>query len=71
MDTSATATATANIDHTTTYPKFLRHLLTIATEGSFSFYAWMTFLTAVALVGANAWSHQVVEGMGVTAIIER
>jgi Ni/Fe-hydrogenase subunit HybB-like protein len=26
----------------------------------------MTVLTAIALVGANAWAHQVVEGMGVT-----
>jgi hypothetical protein len=31
----------------------------LATDGSPAFYAWMTLLTAVALVGANAWAHQV------------
>jgi Ni/Fe-hydrogenase subunit HybB-like protein len=35
----------------------------MATEGSLMFYAWMTLLTALALVGANAWANQVAGGM--------
>lgn len=35
----------------------------LATEGSLAFYAWMTMLTALFLVGANAWAHQVAGGM--------
>jgi molybdopterin-containing oxidoreductase family membrane subunit len=45
------------------YPGFLLRSLAVATDGSLGFYAWMTLLTAVALVGANAWAHQVVDGM--------
>ncbi len=39
-----------------------------STDGSWLFYAWMFALTAIALVGANAWAHQVVGGMGVTGM---
>lgn len=49
-----------------TYPRFLLRLLAIATDGGPVFYAWMTGLTAIALVGANAWAHQVAEGMALT-----
>ena len=52
--------------HWVSYPRFLWRLLVMATDGSFGFYAWMTALTAIALVGANAWAHQVVDGMIVT-----
>ncbi len=45
------------------YPGFLRRCVGLATDGSLAFYAWMTFLTAIALVGANAWSNQVADGM--------
>jgi molybdopterin-containing oxidoreductase family membrane subunit len=38
----------------------------MATEGNWLFYAWMIALTAVALVGLNAWAVQVTEGMSVT-----
>jgi molybdopterin-containing oxidoreductase family membrane subunit len=48
------------------YPGFLRKLLSLATDGSLAFYAWMTMLTAIALVGVNAWANQVAEGMIVT-----
>ena len=48
------------------YPRFLWRSVVLATDGSFGFYAWMIVLTAVFLVGANAWAHQVVEGMIVT-----
>ncbi|PAY21070.1 polysulfide reductase [Rhodopirellula sp. SM50] len=49
--------------HLLSYPRFLKRILYLATEGSFGFYAWMTALTAVTLVGANAWANQVAGGM--------
>ncbi len=36
-----------------TYPRFLWRARVAATDGSWLFYAWMTLLTAVALVGAQ------------------
>lgn len=54
--------------HRVSYPRFVLESLKVATDGSVSFYAWMTFLTAVALVGANAWAQQVAFGMGVTGM---
>lgn len=54
--------------HAATYPRFLWQLFKLGFEGTWRFYAWMTVLTAVALVGANAWAHQVVEGMGLTGM---
>jgi len=50
------------------YPRFLRQALHVATEGSWVFYLWMTVLTAVALVGANAWAVQVRDGMARTGM---
>jgi molybdopterin-containing oxidoreductase family membrane subunit len=55
-------------NHALTYPRFLSTLLRRAFAGSFRFYAWMTVLTAVGLVGANAWAHQVASGLGVTGM---
>jgi molybdopterin-containing oxidoreductase family membrane subunit len=52
--------------HWVSYPRFIWRMLVMATEGNWLFYAWMIGLTAVALVGVNAWSVQVTEGMGVT-----
>lgn len=52
--------------HWVSYPRFIWQSLVMATDGTLRFYAWMVFLTAVALVGANAWANQVVDGMGVT-----
>lgn len=52
--------------HWVSYPRFIWQSLILATDGPLKFYAWMTFLTAVALVGANAWAHQVAEGMILT-----
>ncbi|MCA9184446.1 MAG: NrfD/PsrC family molybdoenzyme membrane anchor subunit [Pirellulaceae bacterium] len=46
-----------------TYLGFLRRSLWLVTEGSLLYYAWMMALTAIALVGANAWAHQVADGM--------
>ncbi|MDJ0974836.1 MAG: polysulfide reductase NrfD [Planctomycetota bacterium] len=45
------------------YPRFLFRAVSAATSGSFAFYTWMIALTAVFLVGANAWAHQVTDGM--------
>lgn len=47
----------------TSYLKFLRRSVTVATDGGWVFYAWMILLTAIALVGANAWAVQVRDGM--------
>jgi Ni/Fe-hydrogenase subunit HybB-like protein len=49
--------------HWVSYPAFIWRSLVMATDGRMPFYAWMTLLTAVALVGANAWAHQVTSGM--------
>ena len=63
MTTPATPTIEERPSHWTNYPRFLVRALWLATEGSFLFYAWMTVLTAVFLVGVNAWAHQVAGGM--------
>jgi molybdopterin-containing oxidoreductase family membrane subunit len=52
--------------HWVGYPSFLWRSLVLATDGSLAFYAWMTLLTAVSLVGANAWARQVTGGMILT-----
>jgi len=48
------------------YPKFIWWGLGVSTDGNLLFYLWMFVLTAVSLVGANAWSVQVADGMIVT-----
>lgn len=48
------------------YPRFIWWGLGEATNGGIWFYLWMLVLTAVALVGANAWAVQVADGMIVT-----
>jgi Ni/Fe-hydrogenase subunit HybB-like protein len=50
------------------YFRFIWHLIGRSVEGSPRFYVWMALLSAVALVGANAWAKQVVAGMGVTGM---
>ena len=52
----------------TSYPAFLRAALSEATQGNRYFLAWMVALTTLCLVGLNAWCHQVVDGLGVTAM---
>lgn len=54
--------------HTQTYPRFIARVLWEAFDGNWRFYVWMIFLTAVFLVGANAWAVQVRDGMGLTAL---
>lgn len=54
--------------HWVGYRRFLWRMLSLATDGGLPFYAWMTLLTALALVGANAWAQQVQQGMAVTGM---
>jgi molybdopterin-containing oxidoreductase family membrane subunit len=56
--------------HAITYPRFLLQAVARAFDGKPLFYAWMTFLTAIALVGANAWAHQLAQGMQITAMTD-
>ncbi len=48
------------------YLRFLGMVVVRAFSGTWRFYAWMTVLTAIALVGLNAWGHQLLNGMRVT-----
>lgn len=57
--------------HWVSYPRFLWRSAVKATDGSWLFYAWMFVLTAIALVGANAWAHQVADGMVVTNMTDQ
>jgi Ni/Fe-hydrogenase subunit HybB-like protein len=63
MSMSTTALSPDKSSHLMSYPRFIGRLLWLATEGSFAFYVWMTVLTALSLVGANAWANQVAGGM--------
>lgn len=58
----------SDAQHIRSYPAFLWRAMGVATDGSWPFYTWMTALTAVFLVGVNAWTHQLIDGMGVTAM---
>jgi len=48
------------------YIRFLARMLWLSLDGTWRFYTWMTVLTAIMLVGVNAWAHQVSDGMIVT-----
>lgn len=50
------------------YPRFLVKALLDSVEGNWVFYVWMTALTAIFLVGANAWAVQVRDGMHLTSM---
>jgi Ni/Fe-hydrogenase subunit HybB-like protein len=52
--------------HWISYPRFLRECVRISFDGGPLFYAWMTALTALALVGLNAWANQMASGMALT-----
>jgi molybdopterin-containing oxidoreductase family membrane subunit len=62
-DSTHNPTGASDASALLSYPGFLWRALVVATDGTLGFYAWMTLLTAFALVGANAWAHQVVDGM--------
>jgi molybdopterin-containing oxidoreductase family membrane subunit len=68
MNNSESISTTETGGHVSSYPRFLLRLAGIATDGSWMFYAWMIGLTAMALVGANAWAIQVSQGMAVTGM---
>ncbi len=55
-----------HLSHLNSYPRFIWRMMVMATEGNWLFYAWMIGLSAVSLVGLNAWATQVTSGMGVT-----
>jgi len=57
--------------HWLSYPRFLWRALLQATDGSWVFYTWMVVLTALWLVGLNAWAHQVNDGMIVTHMTDQ
>jgi Ni/Fe-hydrogenase subunit HybB-like protein len=54
--------------HVITYPRFLWKMLGQSFDGTWPFYVWMIVLTAIALVGLNAWATQLAQGMRVTAL---
>jgi molybdopterin-containing oxidoreductase family membrane subunit len=60
----------AERSHAVTYPRFLWQLFKMSFEGSWRFYVWMTVLSAVMLVGANAWAHQLAQGMAMTSMTD-
>lgn len=55
-------------DAVPSYFGFLWHMARGAFRGNLQYYVVMTALTAVMLVGANAWAHQVVHGMALTGL---
>lgn len=58
--------AAGTSSHAVTYPRFLWRAIKLSTDGPWFFYAWMTLLTALFLVGVHAWAVQVRDGMAVT-----
>lgn len=54
--------------HYLTYPRFLAKVFWRASEGTWVFYTWMLFLTAICLVGVHAWALQMAHGMSVTGM---
>ncbi|MFT3867047.1 MAG: polysulfide reductase NrfD [Nibricoccus sp.] len=56
--------------HFSNYVRFLWRAVVDATDGNGWFYAWMTLLSAVALVGLSAWATQIRHGMAVTAMTD-
>jgi molybdopterin-containing oxidoreductase family membrane subunit len=61
--TTTTPPALPERSHWVTYPRFLFECARISFDGGPLFYVWMTLLTAMALVGLNAWSHQMADGL--------
>ncbi|WP_425398693.1 sulfate reduction electron transfer complex DsrMKJOP subunit DsrP [Aeoliella sp.] len=57
--------------HAVTYPRFLWRAIKLSTDGPWFFYAWMTLLTALFLVGVHSWAVQVRDGMVVTNMTDQ
>jgi Ni/Fe-hydrogenase subunit HybB-like protein len=66
VDSTNFPTPAGEESHAVAYPRFLWECVKISVDGGPAFYAWMTILTAIALVGANAWANQMGEGMVLT-----
>ncbi|MCU0681551.1 MAG: polysulfide reductase NrfD [Polyangiaceae bacterium] len=60
------APSSAGPDAVLSYPRFLLRMWRLAFSGGPLYYATMAALTAIALVGANAWAHQLRDGMART-----
>ena len=58
------------MNHAKSYGQFLWQAAGISTDGGVRFYVWMFVLTALALVGVNAWATQLAEGMAVTGMTD-
>ncbi len=52
------------------YCQFLQRCFVISFRGSGLFYAWMTFLTVLSLIGLNAYCKQLVEGLYLTGMTD-
>lgn len=50
------------------YLTFLWRIARLSFQGGWRFYAWMTLLTAIALVGLNAYATQLVDGLSTTGM---
>ncbi len=57
-----------NTDLVPSYLSFLWYIVRASLRGSRQYFVVMTALTAIMLVGANAWAHQVVHGMALTGL---
>ncbi len=53
------------------YFLFLLRVIRISFQGSWKFYAWMSFLTIISLLGLNAWARQFVNGLGTTGMTDQ
>ncbi|PIE23551.1 MAG: polysulfide reductase [Planctomycetota bacterium] len=53
------------------YLTFLRRCFRISFIGDWRYYSWMILLTVVALLGLNAYSHQLVDGLATTGMTDQ
>ena len=50
---------------------FLYRILRVCFIGPWQFYAWMTLLTVLALLGLNAYTRQLTEGFHITGMSDQ
>ena len=53
------------------YLEFLRRCFWISFQGDWRYYAWMTLLTILSLIGLHAYCKQVVYGLGITGMSDQ
>ncbi len=70
LDQSPAAQGGPGSPHRVSYGSFLWRAFSSATDGGWRFYLWMFVLSAIALVGVNAWAEQVRNGMVVTGMTD-